>query len=123
MNAPRPPAHVIGYVEILGTDLAIEFLLAFGGAELALARNPRQGRLVDVVGVEMAARLAARADDYHLPRRIPTAKVWIARVWASRDLSVAEIARRLHTTDVTIRKYLAEGAEIAAPDQRQMRLF
>lgn len=119
----KPPAHLEGYVAILGEDLAMQFFLAFGGAELALARNPRRGRLVEVVGIEMAERLAARADEYHLPRRIPTAKVWLAQVWSARGEPVAEIARRLHTTDVTVRKYLADASESPPSEQRQMRLF
>lgn len=31
---PRSPAHVAHYVEALGRDRAIRFLLEFGGAEL-----------------------------------------------------------------------------------------
>ncbi len=119
----RPPAHLAPYVEILGEDLAVEFLLAFGGAELAFFRSPRRSRLVDVVGAELAAALAARADEYQLPSRVPTGKIWIAQVLGDRGLPVAEIARRLHTTDVTVRKYLAAGASPAPSDARQMSLF
>lgn len=40
-NSLRPPAHLEPYVRVLGTDLAIEFLLSFGGAELYLSPIPR----------------------------------------------------------------------------------
>lgn len=119
----RPPAHLAPYVDVLGEDLAVEFLLAFGGAELAFFRTPRRSRLVEVVGADLAARLAEVADLYQLPRRIPTGKPWLARVLREKGLSQAEIARRLHTSDVTIRKYLADAGEACEAPPRQMRLF
>lgn len=122
----RPPAHLEAYVEILGEDLAVEFLMAFGGAELYLARNPSAGgRLAQVVGPEKAAELAAAADGMRLPRRVPTGKDWIARVLSGKGLPVAEIARRLHTTDVTVRSYLYNkpSRKLGKRDDRQLPLI
>lgn len=101
---PPPPAHIEPLVRVLGTDGAIRFLLTFGGAELCLAGSPRgRSRLVQEFGAEVAVALAAVAD--RLPRRMPLAKEWIASVWTKRGLTDAEIARRLHVTDVTVRAW------------------
>ncbi|NCM96130.1 MAG: helix-turn-helix domain-containing protein [Rhodobacterales bacterium] len=119
---PKPPAHVAPYVDVLGVDGAVEFLLAFGGAELYLATSPKgRSRLAQLVGVEKAAELAHAAE--HLPRRVPTAKPWIAQVFKSRGLSVAEIARRLHVSDVSVRAWLKKTESVPVADPRQMRLF
>jgi hypothetical protein len=117
-DLPRPPAHLEPYVRILGTEGAIAFLLRFGGAELYI---PRTGGgsdvLAEAVGIEAARALAQAAD--RLPRRVPTGKPWIARVRAAQGLPIAEIARMLHVTDVTVRRWLADGP----PDPRQMPLI
>ena len=119
----KPPAHLLPYIATLGEDLAIEFLLTFGGAELHLGANPAvEGRVADLVGIDLARQLAAA----HLPRRVPVGKQWIAQVWRERGLPVAEIARRLHMTDVAVRRWLGkvptDGGRSAA-DDRQLPLF
>lgn len=118
-----PPAHLEPYVMILGEDLAVEFFLTFGGAELVLFHTPRRARLVDVIGHEKAAALAANSDRFQMPKRVPTGKVWIAQVLRQKGWTVADIARRLHTSDVTVRKYIAYRGDDAPADRCQMRLF
>lgn len=81
----------------------------------------RRGRLVEVVGREKAVALAERAG--HLPRRIPLAKPWLARQLHDQDLSVAEIARKLHVSDVSVRSYLKPYTPRKAPDPRQYKLL
>jgi hypothetical protein len=122
---PRPPAHLLAYVEILGVDLAVEFLLAFGGAELYLARNPSaSGKLAGVIGQDKATELAAAADRMRLPKRVPTGKEWIARVLSWKGLPVAEIARILHMSDNAVRGYLKPDRQPRrAPDYRQLPLI
>jgi hypothetical protein len=116
---PRPPAHIEAYVRILGVDGAIEFLLTFGGAELYLATSPKgRSRLAKQVGIEKATALAEASE--HLPRRVPTAKPWIAQVWRHRGRSVADIARTLHVSDVAVRGWVRKQVET---DDRQMRLL
>lgn len=119
----RVPAHLQPYVDALGEADAIRFLLAFGGAELYVPRDPKgQSRVARELGIDLARKLSDVAD--RLPRRVPTAKPWIARHLRSTEgLSVAEIARRLHTTDVTVRKYLDGDGETKPQDARQPRLF
>ena len=104
MDEPQPPAHVAPFVEVLGVDRAIGFLLRFGGAELYLTTTPKgRSALAQEFGLETAVALAQAAE--HMPRRIPLAKEWIAAVWSYRGLPDAEIARRLHVTDVTVRTW------------------
>jgi hypothetical protein len=121
-NSPRPPAHVEAFVRVLGTEGAIEFLLAFGGAELYLPEVPTpKSKLVQLVGLEKARALVDASA--YLPRRIPTAKPWIAAVWASQSVAKAEIARRLHVTDVTVRSWLSKSEATVKRDPRQSSLF
>lgn len=127
MTTPAPPAHVAPFVEALGVDGAITFLMHFGGAEMFIPRDPKGGsELARVMGMDAARALSAKAQEVILPKRIPTAKPWIAAVYASRGLSKAEIARRLHVLDTTVRRWLADaGAGDAARvvDERQSSLF
>lgn len=121
---PPPPAHVRVFAEVLGIDGAVEFLLTFGGAELYLSENPRpDSRLARAIGQAKAVQLARSG--LRVPRRIPTAKPWIARVLRARGLSVAEISRRLHVSDVSVRNWLkhpGDGDGAAGPDS-QLSLF
>lgn len=118
---PRPPAHLEPFVCILGVDKAVEFLLAFGGSEFSFRENPRPGTpVVQMIGREAVIALAAEG----LPARIPTGKPWIAQVLRAKGLSVAAIARKLHTSDVTVRRWVKQpGSTSPALDTRQLRLF
>lgn len=118
---PRPPAHIEAYVEILGPEGAFEFLMQFGGAELYLASSPKRSRLVETIGAQKAADLAAEA--HRLPARVPVAKRWLAQVLKSKGLSNAEIARKLHVTDVTVRSYLKGCDTNGNFDPRQLPLL
>ena len=101
-----PPAHVEPYVRVLGHELAFDFLMRFGGAELYLSPTPKgRSEVEQMIGSEKVAELAALG----LPRRVPTAKPWLAATMKSRGLSTAEIARRLHAADVTVRGWLSRG--------------
>lgn len=124
MTIPRPPAHVQPFVEALGAELAVRFLLHFGGAELYIPRDPKGGsELAEVLGLPAARAISALAEQTALPRRMPTAKPWIARyLKITAGLSNAEIARRLHTSDVTVRKYIAVLQEHEPPSD-QLSLF
>lgn len=125
--APPVPAHVEPFVRVLGVEGAIGFLLKFGGAELHLTTSPKgKSRLESEYGKEIAVQIAEAAAS--LPRRMPLAKEWIAAVWSSEGLSDAEIARRLHVTDVTVRAWRKKApwrglSKAKAPDPRQMPLI
>ncbi len=103
----RPPAHLAPYVEILGENRAIVFLLTFGGGNVYLSGRQADSRIRTVLDEPTIARL--REEFGHRIDRVPVGKTWIAQVWAERDVSVLEIARRLHTTDKTVRVWLKDG--------------
>ena len=79
--------------------------------------------MAQLVGVDKAAALALAAE--HLPRRVPLAKPWLAGVLRAKGLPVAEIARRMRTTDVSVRGHLSRAAasEAEAVPPAQLRLF
>jgi len=102
---PRPTAQVQPYVDALGHEDAIRFLLAFGGAELYIAADPKgRGQVEAMLGPDKARALAAQA--HRLPARVPLAKPSLAHCLAARGARAATIARTLRTTDVTVRKWL-----------------
>lgn len=123
----RPPAQADPYVRVLGVEGTIEFLLHFGGTEIYFARSPQgRGQVEALVGRDRAAALAQA----ELPRRVPLCKPWIAQIARARGLppdwkplTTAEIARRMHASDVTVRKWLGRSAARPAPDPRQQTLF
>lgn len=118
----RPTAQVEIFVEVLGEDLAIEFLMKFGGAMLSLSQKPRESsELVQLVGIENAIALGERAD--RIPARIPMAKPYIASVWRTKGLPVQEIARKLRASDVAVRGWLKKAGIQPAHDPRQTSLF
>lgn len=127
MTDLRVPAQAQPFVSVLGVEGAIAFLLEFGGAEIYIARTPQgRGRVEAAIGRDAAARLAACEG---LPRRIPLCKPWVARMLRSQGwpgentpLPVAEIARRMHASEVSVRKWL-KGHVGSQPDPRQPTLF
>lgn len=125
MTPPQPPANVAIYVDLLGLDAAIDFLLAFGGAELYHPDDPKGGsKVAKVIGLHKARKLAAASPV--LKSRVPIPREWLAKALYAKGLPVAEIARTLHVTDVTVRKYIDKGAAGKRPrraDNRQPSLF
>lgn len=108
---PRPTAQAAPYVEILGADLAVRFLLAYGGAELYLADDPK-GRCshAELIGADLARALASHPR--LSPRqRVPLAKRWLAAMLHWQGNSTAGIARQLRVSDVSVRRWLKEWAE------------
>lgn len=118
---PPPPPNVAVYVDILGTDDAVDFLLAFGGAELYHADDPKGGsQVAKIIGLQKARKLAAASPA--LKTRVPIPRQWIAQTLHAKGLPVAQIARTLHVTDVTARKYIS-GDKTPPRDTRQISLF
>ena len=118
MILPPPPAHLEPYVAVFGPDEAVRFLLAFGGAELSLSKNPRRSRLAAEFGEDKAAQLAALAEWLDLPRRVPLGKPWIAQVLFAKGLPVMEIARTLHSADKSVRKWIDDAGQPAGQSAR-----
>ena len=121
---PKPTAQVEPYVDVLGIDGTVDFLLEFGGAEIYLTTTPKsRSRVVALIGLKKTAELAAISD--RLPRRVPLAKPWLTAVLKSKGLSNNQIARKLHTTDVSVRDWLKKF-DLPKPgksDPRQLPLI
>ena len=101
----RVPAHVQRYADVLGPEDTVKFLLAFGGTDLYIPNRPQpRSRLVEVIGRPKAEALGRALGGGHM--RVPVAKAFIARHLKAKNMSTAEIARTLHVTDVTVRRYL-----------------
>ena len=107
---PRPTAQVSAYVEVLGPELAVQFLLAYGGPELYLASIPKgRSAYADLIGQDLAVALATHP---RIPQRIrvPLAKRWLAAMLQWQGQSTAGIARQLRVSDVSVRRWLKEWA-------------
>jgi hypothetical protein len=125
-EGPRPPAQIEPIVRALGVDDAVTYLMAFGGAELYLAKTPgARSRVVELLGRDKAEALALAAEDApYWPRRVPLAKQWLAGVLRAKGLPNAEIARKLRVSEETVRRLLAAEPKAALQDDpRQPRLL
>ena len=106
---PRPTAQVAPYMDVLGPELVVDFLLQFGGAELYLAENPKgRSDLEALIGQDRARALAShvRIGQY---ARVPLAKRWLASVLCWQGYSNAMIARKLRVADVSVRRWEKAG--------------
>lgn len=120
MNAtpdPKIPAHIERYVDVLGPEDAVRFLLKFGGTDLYIPARPQSGSpLVQLLGRHKAEALGLAMGPARV--KLPVAKPFIAKFMKAKNVSTAEIARTLHTTDVTVRKWLADEKS-----SRQLDMF
>lgn len=123
MTIPRPPAHIEAYVTAIGAEATVRFLLAFGGAPLYIAADPKgASKAVEVIGIEGLQALAKVRD--RLPHRVPLAKPWVARYLSEvQGLSKADIARTMHVSLPTVTSYLSGAGPRAFPDPSQLSLF
>ncbi|WP_411037695.1 hypothetical protein [Shinella sp. BYT-45] len=113
MNATKVPAHIEPYMTVLGVEGGIEFLLQFGGSYVYLSERPQdRSPVVELVGHEKAAALAKRIGAGGL--RVPLGKPFIAAYLRANNWSINAIARRLHVSDVSVRKWVNDA------DDRQM---
>jgi hypothetical protein len=116
-KALKVPAHLQGYVDVLGIDGAVEFLLAFGGGYAYLSLSPTEDSPVArVIGQDKTAQLARRVGDGSL--RVPTGKPFIAAALRAKGEGATAIARRLHVSDVAVRRWVG-----AMDDGNQLSLF
>ncbi|MGE6741739.1 hypothetical protein ACQKGC_15810 [Allorhizobium pseudoryzae] len=109
MKEIRVPAHVQPYVTAIGIEKTVRFLLAFGGSYVYLSERPQdRSPVAKEMGAEATKALAKEIGTGAVS--VPTAKPFIASYFKYIEgLTTNEIARRLHTTHVTVRKWLASG--------------
>lgn len=99
-----PPPAVQLYLDAMGRDATVAFLLAFGGGSVYLpAKVTDRSRVATVVGYMAAASLTSALGCGHV--RPPLAKRWIAHQLAANGASRSEIARRLHLSNEAVRCY------------------
>lgn len=105
----RVPAHLQPYVTAIGIEKAVAFLLAFGGSYVYLSENPQaRSPVAEVVGREATIALAKHVGSGGF--QCPTGKPFIAaHLKYNKGLTTNDIARQLHTTHVTVRKWLKVG--------------
>jgi hypothetical protein len=113
----RVPAHIQPYVTAIGIEKTVRFLLAFGGSYAYLSERPQdRSPVAQEIGRDAAIALAKQIGAG--PISVPTGKPFIAcHLKYIEGLSTNEIARRLHATHVTVRKWLSNG------ESRQLDLF
>lgn len=109
-------AQVEPYVEALGLELAVEFILAFGGSYISISENPQErSEVLKLVGRDNVIRLAKRLGSGSM--RVHNAKPWLAAYFRyKKGWTVNATARKLHVSDVTVRNWLG-------PKDRQLDLF
>jgi len=113
--AVKVPAHVRHFVDVLGLDGTVEFLLTFGGGIAYFSLDPDPRTVVAAkIGVEATAAIAQRFGPGSM--RVPTAKPFIAAVLRAKGEGTSAIARRLHVSDVAVRGWLSD-------DSRQLKLL
>lgn len=129
-DLPRAPAHVQPYLDALGPEACVAFLLEFGGSKLYLARDPEGRSEVEaLIGKDRMHALCALLPGEVI--RVPTCRRWLAHVLAAQGMAVNRICRKLHVTDVAIYKYLDESPDSSSKsaeahgsgaNDRQLRL-
>ena len=111
INYPKPSAQLAPYVEVLGPELAIRFLLHFGGSRLYFPERPNGKSIAEgVIGADNFGRLA-KVLGARLTSRVPIGNRWLVAALAAQGKSIGEIARTVRATDVSVQKWLryAEG--------------
>jgi hypothetical protein len=120
-GAPRPPAQVQPYIEIIGLDATLALVQEFGGVRAYVAKDPPvDSKMVKAIGMAAAVRLG-KALGGESPR-IPVARAWLVQHYASLKWSVPRIARELRIADFSVRRILSRTATTRA-DPRQTSLF
>jgi DNA-directed RNA polymerase specialized sigma24 family protein len=107
---PRASAQVAPVVECLGAELAVQFLLRCGGAGLYISRNAgADSAVAALVGHDAMARMADHPRIGAHIARVPLARRWLALTLHWQGHSIAQTARMLRISDVTVRGYISQG--------------
>ncbi|MGH1416879.1 MAG: helix-turn-helix domain-containing protein [Pelagimonas sp.] len=130
IDYPRHPAHLTPYVETLGAELTVRFLIALGGCDMYFPGDPKgKSKAEELVGPERLKRLGQAMPSNR--SRIPLPRVWLVHALQAEGRTVPETCRILKTTNVTVRNSLKKsphGGSEPIPDDdcdddRQMSLF
>jgi hypothetical protein len=111
-------AHLLPYIEAIGLDNAAALFFAMGGAPAYLPATPRDdSEIVRAIGSDNVIKLSKHLGAGHIAR-VPNDATFLTRYLASQGMSVLAIARKMHCTDVTVRKRLVDPHQF--PPERQV---
>ncbi|MGO4196563.1 hypothetical protein AB4Z13_14465 [Rhizobium sp. YAF28] len=100
------PENLQPYVDAIGEDLTLKFVMRFGGSPVYLSADPRSGGdVVEVVGVDGMRALAKSLGRGQIGR-VPIGREWTVRKLKAQGLSTLAIARELRVADETVRRIL-----------------
>lgn len=110
---PRPPAHIEPYVDVLGHEVAICFLLSFVESALYFAKSA--GGRSEAEALLGKTKLDALSDRLgaKLTVRIPMGNPWIIATLHARGLPANEIARTVRVSIPTVYKWLKHARQRA----------
>lgn len=99
---PRHPAHLDAFVEELGPEMAVRFLIAFGGARLYFPNDPRgRSRAEALIGADALRRLGQRMPS--MKSEIPIANTWLIQALTAEGKGTAEICGMLRVSARTVK--------------------
>ena len=108
MSAPSLPGVLAEIEAVAGREAALEIALAFGGTDIYVsARGAHARAVIDAVGAGAWAAIVARLGGETV--HVPLARRALVRHLSSQGVGTAEIARRLHITQRTARRYRRGG--------------
>lgn len=111
---PRHPAHLDPFVEELGPELAVRFLIEFGGARLYFPDDPKgKSRAEQLIGADALRRLGQRMSQNRA--EIPMARTWLIQALAAEGKGTSEICRLLRVTARTVRSARKDMKALPAP--------
>jgi len=93
------------FVCCIGLEKAIDLFRHFGGANLNLYENPRNSRLLQILGKEACEKLFCELGGGCLGR-LPLANEFLTKYYATNGVSGQEIARVLRVNCETVRRHL-----------------
>ncbi len=104
-----PLPGVLAEIEaVAGRDAALEIALKAGGKDIYVsARGAQSQAIVEAVGARAWAAIVARLGGETV--HVPLARRALVRHLSAQGVGTAEIARRLHITQRTARRYRREG--------------
>lgn len=111
---PRHPAHLDPFVEELGPELAVRFLIAFAGCTLYFPDDPKgRSRAEGLIGAERLKVLGQRMRSNRA--EIPVPRTWLILALTAEGKSTAEICRALKVTATTVKRARRENRWQVAP--------
>jgi len=100
------PENLQPYVDAIGEDLTLKFIMRFGGSPVYLSPDPKSDSdVVEVIGADGMKALAKLFGRGQIGR-VPIAREWTVRKLRAEGMSVLAIARELRVADETVRRIL-----------------